>query len=426
MRRSQSIVRWVVLVFAPVALVCAPPGQSGGGGCPCQPAEEEPPPVAQEARQQLADIDAGLDGYSDETVNALAAEQGLDPGTTVSGAGDASVLNGAWTGTLVEQDTNKEQTAALDFGEQGELNQLTVYAEDAVETTLQFQNAGATDKVEVTARGLAARVFTDDGVNFRVIALALVDRTTDAGRSRSLDTLTIDFTLIRDELRFTGISRWSMEILATELPDEQVGSQVVEEATTELARNDPPTADAGPDRTFLDIDGNGTEPITLDGSASRDPDDEIVAYRWRLDGVEIAAGATAVVDLTGGVHQVRLIVADSRGALDIDTVAITVETWQTARLRLDVHIEGRTSQAKVAGRPAVSFWDTNANALMYIRSEEDRWRLTPVDGNRAGRGASLVEFDGYAAIAYWGAGALRAVELDGTNRNFTVIFETDL
>jgi subtilisin family serine protease len=39
-----------------------------------------------------------------------------------------------------------------------------------------------------------------------------------------------------------------------------------------------PVADAGPDQTLADSDGDGVELVTLDGSASSDPDGSVVSY----------------------------------------------------------------------------------------------------------------------------------------------------
>ncbi len=47
-----------------------------------------------------------------------------------------------------------------------------------------------------------------------------------------------------------------------------------------LSGPSPPVADAGPDQTVSDADGSGVETITLDGSASFDPDGTIVEYQW--------------------------------------------------------------------------------------------------------------------------------------------------
>ena len=54
--------------------------------------------------------------------------------------------------------------------------------------------------------------------------------------------------------------------------------------------NLPPLADAGSDQTVTDNDRDGTELVTLDGSASSDRDGSIVSYEWREGNTPIATG----------------------------------------------------------------------------------------------------------------------------------------
>ena len=62
-----------------------------------------------------------------------------------------------------------------------------------------------------------------------------------------------------------------------------------------------PTASAGPDQTVIDAGSDGVESVTLDGSASIDPDGTIVSYGWSENGVVLggvagAGGAGAPVE----------------------------------------------------------------------------------------------------------------------------------
>ena len=84
--------------------------------------------------------------------------------------------------------------------------------------------------------------------------------------------------------------------------------------------NQNPIAKAGPDQHVEE----GTE-VTLDGSASHDPDGTIVSYSWK-DG-PIPIGDTVQIskaDFTVGVHNVTLKVTDDDGATGSDTATITV------------------------------------------------------------------------------------------------------
>ncbi|SFR48975.1 Por secretion system C-terminal sorting domain-containing protein [Robiginitalea myxolifaciens] len=87
--------------------------------------------------------------------------------------------------------------------------------------------------------------------------------------------------------------------------------------------NAQPDADAGPDQIVVDLDGNGTEAVTLDGSASSD-EGSIVSYVWTIGTTEIATGASPVFAFAQGVNNVTLTVTDNLGATATDTVVITV------------------------------------------------------------------------------------------------------
>ena len=86
----------------------------------------------------------------------------------------------------------------------------------------------------------------------------------------------------------------------------------------------PPIADAGPDQAITDSDGNGSEQVTLDGSASFDPDGTIVSYVWSEGGLEIATGINPTVILSTGTHLITFTVTDDGGLTDTDTVTVKV------------------------------------------------------------------------------------------------------
>ena len=94
---------------------------------------------------------------------------------------------------------------------------------------------------------------------------------------------------------------------------------------TKIAR--PPVAEAGPDQTIQLPNNN----VTLDGSASSDPDNDISDYLWtRIKGtstVTYTSPANAITDvskLTAGVHLFELRVTDATGLIDRDTIAVQV------------------------------------------------------------------------------------------------------
>ncbi len=96
--------------------------------------------------------------------------------------------------------------------------------------------------------------------------------------------------------------------------------------------NLPPVANAGPDLTFPESDGDGLVNVELDGSNSSD-DWQIVSWEWTWPGGE-ASGEKPVVEFPIGVVEVTLTVEDSNGETDTDTTIITI-TPQSAIVDID-------------------------------------------------------------------------------------------
>jgi hypothetical protein len=117
--------------------------------------------------------------------------------------------------------------------------------------------------------------------------------------------------------------------------------------------NLPPVANAGPDQTVTDTDGDGIASVLLDGAASSDPDGSISGYGWYEDGVQIASAFGVGVPLTVGVHTITLYVSDEHGASDTDDVVITVNAADAPPTTgtLTVTATGRSGE-RVTSSPA--------------------------------------------------------------------------
>ena len=91
--------------------------------------------------------------------------------------------------------------------------------------------------------------------------------------------------------------------------------------------NQLPVARAGDNQTVVDSDGNGSESVQLDGSASSDPDGSIVSYAWSDNGSPLpTTQASPLVDLSVGVHTIQLTVTDNEGGTHSDDVVVTVQS----------------------------------------------------------------------------------------------------
>jgi len=86
-----------------------------------------------------------------------------------------------------------------------------------------------------------------------------------------------------------------------------------------------PVANAGPDQTVTDADGDGAEVVSLNGTASHDDNGSIVGYEWREGTTVLGADALVAVPLTVGAHALTLVVTDNDGLTATDTVTVTVQ-----------------------------------------------------------------------------------------------------
>lgn len=85
-----------------------------------------------------------------------------------------------------------------------------------------------------------------------------------------------------------------------------------------------PEANAGPDQALELSSCEGAE-VTLDGSMSADPDNNIVSYEWLEGDTILGEGQQLNYVFPLGVHTVTLKVSDTLGMSDTDEVVITVQ-----------------------------------------------------------------------------------------------------
>src|SRR3989338_5669369 len=130
---------------------------------------------------------------------------------------------------------------------------------------------------------------------------------------------------------------WSWDSTSVSDSSYSIGATAVDTASQTASNNtsitvnnvnDPPVANAGPDQTVSDVDGTGMETVTLDGSASYDPDGAIVSYQWTEEAMVV--GTTAIInsDFSVGSHTLILTVSDNEGTIASDEVIITVSANQ--------------------------------------------------------------------------------------------------
>jgi len=115
--------------------------------------------------------------------------------------------------------------------------------------------------------------------------------------------------------------------------------------------NQPPVADAGPDRTGL-----VGEVLTFDGSGSNDPDGSIVSYEWVFGDGETGSGvAVDHAYSTAGTYKVTLSVMDDDGATGTDeAVAKISETPENLPPVADAGPDQTLSDADSSGSETVT------------------------------------------------------------------------
>ncbi|OVE77672.1 hypothetical protein BVX98_02095 [bacterium F11] len=151
--------------------------------------------------------------------------------------------------------------------------------------------------------------------------------------------------------------------------------------------NQLPVAEAGPNKTVEDTDGDGFERIQMDASQSNDPDGTILEYTWfkvesPLSVRELSRSPLAVVDLPPlvvGDHDLLLMVIDDDGATSSDTVKVTInaapqkeDPFEDLSLNY-LHPDGAktaiiTYKMKIAGSVTIKIYDQRSQLVTELNS----------------------------------------------------------
>jgi outer membrane lipase/esterase len=173
--------------------------------------------------------------------------------------------------------------------------------------------------------------------------ISVLRRVLDPGASASVcvevqNLLGLDLTFLGVEVDVTAFN--------AEAPNGVSGRIVVQtgiggEDVSPLACADgtvlAPSANAGPDQNLADTDQQPGENVTLNGTASLDPDGAIVSYQWlNASNQQIATGATPAVRLPDGLQTITLLVTDDDGTTDVDTVVVTVTAASANQLPIAI------------------------------------------------------------------------------------------
>lgn len=101
------------------------------------------------------------------------------------------------------------------------------------------------------------------------------------------------------------------------------GATSSDTVTVYVLGNRVPNADAGSDITIIDSNGNGSENVTLNGSAS-DSDGSIISYQWSTGSIILGNTASISTTMPIGTHVLTLTVTDNGGASTSDDLIVTI------------------------------------------------------------------------------------------------------
>jgi hypothetical protein len=179
--------------------------------------------------------------------------------------------------------------------------------------------------------------------------------------------------------------------------------------------NAPPTASAGPDQT---VTAGAT--VQLDGSGSRDPDGDPLAFAWSFvtrpagSGAALSGAATAVptfVADVAGAYEVRLVVDDGKVASAPDTVRIMALPPPTLSIDDAQVVEGNSGTASLTFQVRLSAASPAPVTVDFATS--DGTATAPAD-YQAGAGTLTFAAGATAATATVSVVGDTAVEPDET------------
>ncbi|MCC7478404.1 PKD domain-containing protein [bacterium] len=120
------------------------------------------------------------------------------------------------------------------------------------------------------------------------------------------------------------------------------------------------------------------ETLSLDASASSDPDGSIVKYEWDSDGngsFETDSGTDSIIETSvaeGGSHNLMVRVTDDDGATKTASALLFVQIWVNWNSPQGDEDDGSSSSmALVAGKPAIAYMEESNSILRYVRAVDE-------------------------------------------------------
>jgi alpha-mannosidase len=153
-----------------------------------------------------------------------------------------------------------------------------------------------------------------------------------------------------------------------------------------LGENLLPWADAGPSRVICADTTNGTVMVTLDGSASTDPDGTIVSHVWSLNGQVLGTGSILSTALAAGSNLVCLTVTDNQGGSSQSFASLIVLP------ALKVSLAASSTNATTAPL-SVQFTGAAAGGAPMLDTTDDQPGTITAQGQNSPSGVATNAFD---------------------------------
>ncbi|MET0635100.1 MAG: PKD domain-containing protein [Chitinophagaceae bacterium] len=278
--------------------------------------------------------------------------------TIVTNAGDAITGNQLRTSFPVEvRNIGAPQTGFRIEVKQGAAIDTFTTSKEALDWLFSRLNPTATPNIAPVAKAGADQVIT---LPVKSVTVSASGSTDNDGQIASYSWFKVDgpasYTIaspgaIQTTIGDLEAGTYRFRILVTD-DDGATGSDtlsILVKAAVPPA-NIPPTAHAGNDK-YITLPVSASE---LDGSASTDPDGEIISYSWsKVEGPagfrigQPAAKQTTVTDLTTGIYLFRLEVRDNGNLIDADTVKVTVQSPPAVPNKSPVANAGKDGQITI-------------------------------------------------------------------------------
>ena len=282
------------------------------------------PPVAEAGPNRMNITDVGGDGVEDVMLDGSGS---FDPDSAIGG----EIINYIWSenGTPLLNGIGENPTVNLTMGSHTIILTVTDNGDSTAMDSVMIMINGNTPPV--ASPGPDQTVIDVDGSGFETVTLD------GSGSSDSNDGMIDTYSWLENGTEIaTGVNPdVSLSIAGSPhtillVVTDNGGATGTDSVMITVNENTRPIANAGGDTTLVDVNGDGSVLVTLDGSASFDSSGGTIEnYSWKDNGVDIPNAinledSVVTVPLDTGNHTIILTVTDNGSATDTDTVTIPI------------------------------------------------------------------------------------------------------